>query len=76
MGGLDILISFLFKHHNTGITLINYGASISKIHIGQVKIHYINNKEKIYQSLNNNYYTNVISTNGEVKIILDEIVTK
>lgn len=66
--------AFVIEHHNTEITLVNYGAIISKIHIDQVKIHYTNNKEKIYEGLDNNYYTNVILTNGELKIILDEVV--
>lgn len=68
------MLGFIIEHHNVKITFINYGAIISKIHVNYVKVELLNQSEKIYKGLDDNYYTNIILTNDEFEIIIDEVV--
>lgn len=64
---------FIIEHHNVEITLINYGAIISKIHVDNIEIEFLDENKIIYEGLDDNYYTDVILTNGTLTIILDEV---
>lgn len=74
LNGNSGMPSIIVEHNNAAITLKNFGALISKVHIDYVKIYFADGTEKHYKGVANNFYTDVILPNGEVTIVLDEVV--
>lgn len=74
INGNDGSANIIAEHNNAEVTLKNYGALITKMHINYVEVVYTTNETKVYKGVENRHHTNVIPTNGLIIITLDEVV--
>ncbi|WP_299235480.1 hypothetical protein [uncultured Bacteroides sp.] len=66
--------NFFVEHHNVTLTLQNFGALITKIHIYSVDIWTSEGQKLNFNEVEDNFYTDIIPRDSTIEIVIDEVL--